>query len=136
MIQSMFYEIYVKSLDVSEKFYGILGLKTFRKQSDFVVMVAEGLKIHLCPIEDCPEYLANVDRSKIAGSRVEFCFVTNQIESLYEAFVLNQIAIHEELQERPWGKMDFRVIDPDGAYLRITTARYFENSCLRNDCLG
>ena len=133
MIQSVFYEIYVKSLEASERFYELLGMKTSRKQSDFVVMISEGIKIHLCPIEDCPDYLISVDCSKIVGSRVEFCFVTDQIDSLYNSLISNKVVIHEELQERPWGKKDFRVIDPDGAYIRITTPRYFQNSCLRSD---
>lgn len=29
----------------------------------------------------------------------------------------------EELQSRPWGLHDFRVLDPNGYYLRITEAR-------------
>jgi uncharacterized glyoxalase superfamily protein PhnB len=28
----------------------------------------------------------------------------------------------EPLRERPWGLRDFRVVDPDGYYLRITHA--------------
>jgi len=27
----------------------------------------------------------------------------------------------EDLQQRPWGLIDFRLHDPDGYYLRITT---------------
>ena len=28
--------------------------------------------------------------------------------------------LHEELQDRPWGLKDFRILDPAGYYLRIT----------------
>jgi uncharacterized glyoxalase superfamily protein PhnB len=28
--------------------------------------------------------------------------------------------LEEDLQERPWGLRDFRVLDPSGYYLRIT----------------
>jgi predicted enzyme related to lactoylglutathione lyase len=30
--------------------------------------------------------------------------------------------VAEEITERPWGLTDFRILDPDGYYLRITTA--------------
>ena len=133
MIDSAFYELYVKSIDESEEFYKILGLTTSRKQSDFAVMIKSGIKIHLCPIDDCPEYLRSNGLSGALGSRVEFCFVTDQIEKLYDVFVSKNVVIYEGLQERPWGKKDFRVIDPDGAYIRVTSPRYFKNSCLRSD---
>ena len=29
--------------------------------------------------------------------------------------------LHEELQDRPWRLKDFRILDPAGYYLRITT---------------
>lgn len=133
MIESAFYELYVKSIDDSEKFYQLLGLSTSRKQSDFAVLTCNGIKIHLCPIDDCPEYLRSNGFSGLLGSRVEFCFVTDQIEKLYGALVSNNVEIYEGLQERPWGKKDFRIIDPDGAYIRVTSPRYFKNSCLRSD---
>jgi len=28
--------------------------------------------------------------------------------------------LDEDLQDRPWGLRDFRILDPDGYYLRIT----------------
>ena len=27
----------------------------------------------------------------------------------------------EQLDDRPWGRTDFRVIDPDGYYVRVTS---------------
>jgi predicted enzyme related to lactoylglutathione lyase len=29
--------------------------------------------------------------------------------------------LHEEVAARPWGARDFRILDPDGHYLRITS---------------
>lgn len=31
-------------------------------------------------------------------------------------------AVHEPLRLRPWGLRDFRVVDPDGYYIRVTEA--------------
>jgi lactoylglutathione lyase len=30
-------------------------------------------------------------------------------------------SVVELLRERPWGLRDFRVVDPDGYYVRVTT---------------
>jgi hypothetical protein len=33
------------------------------------------------------------------------------------------VVIQEPLKEQPWGAEDFRIVDPDGYYWRITTKR-------------
>lgn len=38
----------------------------------------------------------------------------------YEQRARSAKAIFEPLQRRPWGLEDFRVIDPDGYYIRVT----------------
>jgi lactoylglutathione lyase len=30
--------------------------------------------------------------------------------------------VSEPMRERPWGSKDFRIVDPDGYYLRLTSA--------------
>ncbi|HEX4958158.1 MAG TPA: VOC family protein [Lacibacter sp.] len=40
---------------------------------------------------------------------------TNDIESLYETFLKNGVAIHpnDPLQVKPWGQKEFSLLDPD-----------------------
>jgi lactoylglutathione lyase len=38
----------------------------------------------------------------------------------YERQARSADAVFEPLQQRPWGRLDFRVVDPDGYYIRVT----------------
>ncbi|NMC58131.1 MAG: tetratricopeptide repeat protein [Candidatus Methanofastidiosa archaeon] len=56
------------------------------------------------------------------GHRVEIIIPVDNIEVEYESAIksLNASSIVEELQLQPWGKRDFRIVDPFGFYLRFT----------------
>jgi uncharacterized glyoxalase superfamily protein PhnB len=45
------------------------------------------------------------------------------LDALYERVRASGYAIHETLVMRPWGLRDFRLVDPDGYYLRVTEKR-------------
>jgi predicted enzyme related to lactoylglutathione lyase len=47
-----------------------------------------------------------------------------EVENLaeYEARAQKAHAVREPTQLRPWGMWDFRVVDPDGYYIRVTEA--------------
>ncbi len=42
------------------------------------------------------------------------------VQATYESVVASGWPRSSELLLRPWGKRDFRVLDPDGYYLRIS----------------
>ena len=45
------------------------------------------------------------------------------IDALYGRVSSSGHPVFEPLQERPWGLRDFRIVDPDGYYLRLTSRR-------------
>jgi len=64
-----------------------------------------------------PEAVA-VDRRPPQGS--EIVLRVRDIRREYEQVVASGWPIADQLQQRPWGLIDFRMFDPSGQYLRIT----------------
>jgi lactoylglutathione lyase len=52
---------------------------------------------------------------------VEIVLETPDLDALYERVRRSGYPLAAAMQDRPWGLRDFRVADPDGYYLRITT---------------
>jgi uncharacterized glyoxalase superfamily protein PhnB len=52
---------------------------------------------------------------------VEIVLETTDLDTLYERVQRSRYPLAAPLQDRPWGLRDFRITDPDGYYLRITT---------------
>lgn len=60
-------------------------------------------------------------------SGVELVLEVGDVEAYRERARASGYSVAAELEERPWGELDFRLRDPDGYYLRITSrqsARY------------
>lgn len=55
------------------------------------------------------------------GRGVELVLEVQDISAMYEHVVASNWPLDDHLQRRPWGLSDFRVIDPDGYYWRITS---------------
>ena len=56
------------------------------------------------------------------GKGVELILPVNNLEAVFSK--IHRIYpnhIESEIVSRPWGKLDFRVVDPDGYYVRVTT---------------
>jgi len=50
----------------------------------------------------------------------EIVLKVDNVQEDYRSVHASGHPIVEELQERPWGLTDVRIVDPDGYYLRIT----------------
>ena len=60
-------------------------------------------------------------------SGVELVLEVGDVEAYRERVRASGCSVADELEQRPWGELDFRLRDPDGYYLRITSrqsARY------------
>lgn len=108
----------------------VIGLNLVREQDDFIVLQKGHAKIHICPSEDMPEYLKMSGFERI-GAGVEFCFEIEDVHGAYANAMRSGYPILEPLHDQPWGKTDFRVVDPDGSYVRVTGPRNRPNKCLK-----
>jgi lactoylglutathione lyase len=52
---------------------------------------------------------------------VEIVIEVDDLVAERDAIVTAGQALDEDIVERPWGLADFRVLDPDGYYIRFTT---------------
>jgi uncharacterized glyoxalase superfamily protein PhnB len=53
---------------------------------------------------------------------VEIVLEVPDVDAALEAVERAGCSVVEPLRDRPWGLRDFRLVDPDGYYLRITHA--------------
>lgn len=51
---------------------------------------------------------------------IEIVLEVDNVQAEHDRVVAAEWPIEEALQTRPWGLVDFRVLDPSGYYLRIT----------------
>lgn len=65
-----------------------------------------------------------VDRSARAlPAGVEIVLETDDVTVERDRVVAMGWPLDADLEDRPWGLTDFRVLDPDGYYLRLTSQR-------------
>ncbi len=124
----VFVEFYTDDISTLETFYvRTIGMTVTRRLADFVVLEAGAAKIHICDRAYLPDSLAWGGLLPKNGSGTEFCFEVNDIRAAYERAIESGYPIEHSLQAREWGKTDFRLVAPDGVYVRITSARHSPN---------
>lgn len=52
---------------------------------------------------------------------VEIVIEVDDLETERPGIVRKGYSLEADIEERPWGLSDFRLVDPDGHYIRITT---------------
>jgi len=57
------------------------------------------------------------------GIGVEIVLEVDDVVSIYKQVKRSGYPIYAEINDRPWGLTDFRLIDPDGYYIRITSRK-------------
>lgn len=118
----LFVELFVTDLARSRQFYvHVLGFEVLRDEPNYIALAQGNVHVNLGPFYGLREghYLA-VKGSRL-GSRVEFCLEVADLEAAYQRAIAAGAEIQTPIKERPWRRRDFRLIDPDGAYWRITT---------------
>ena len=58
-----------------------------------------------------------------AGRGVEIVLEVDDVEAMYQHVVSENWPRSAELRRQPWALTDFRVLDPDGYYWRVTSRR-------------
>ena len=119
-------ELFVTNLPVSIGFYSrVLGFETDEQQSDgYTPMTNGAVRIALNLLsalpDDHPIQLAPHERP---GRGVEFVLETDDIVATCAHTLAQGWPLSSEMKHQPWGLTDFRILDPDGYYWRITSRR-------------
>jgi N-hydroxyarylamine O-acetyltransferase len=121
-------ELFVADLDASVAFYeSVLGFATDRRDADggYASLVRGSARLGLGPIAKLPADGpgGGFTQARLAADRGGGTEVVLEVDDLEAALARVEAAGHPleaPIQERPWGSRDFRLLDPDGYYLRVT----------------
>lgn len=101
----------------------ILGFEIDYENENYFAIKRDSVRIGIDAIIDLNE--KHYFRPEITNTRkglgVEIVLYVDDIESEYKKIQDSGYHIAEKLQKREWGLTDFRLIDPEGYYLRITS---------------
>lgn len=128
------FELFVADTTRSTAFYrDVLGFEATAEFGDDGSSYAElrngGAIIGVQRADALDHALADDDPAVFRSppSGVEIVLEVGDVEAYRERVRVSGYPVDAELEERPWGEVDFRVRDPDGYYLRVTSrlsARY------------
>jgi lactoylglutathione lyase len=119
-------ELFVQDMDQAIAFYThVLGFEVLRREAAYASLRNGSVLVGLGPIAKLPdEHGGYFTRSKLRAARglgVEIVLEVDDVHAMYEQTQSRGYPIEEPLQKRQWGLTDFRLVDPDGYYLRITS---------------
>jgi len=114
------YEIFPQDLDAIVDFYArVLGFSVAKDQRgdpDAYVALSRGA-VHVGAAQRAGPAVPAGRRPPVG---VELVLEVDDIAAERDRVVAAGWPLEEDLQDRPWGLTDFRILDPAGYYLRIT----------------
>jgi predicted enzyme related to lactoylglutathione lyase len=113
-------EIFPDDLDATVDFYsGVLRFTvTADRRSDPSAYVS--LKRGSVRVGAARRAVPDARAARLPPAGVELVLEVDDVASERDQVVAAGWPISEDLQDRPWGLKDFRILDPAGYYLRIT----------------
>lgn len=117
-------ELFVQDMEQAIAFYvQLLGFDVLRQEEEHASLRNGTCLFGLGPIAKLPaeHYFMRSKLSAAPGLGVEIVLEVDDIHLMYEHVQSCGYPIEGPLQRRNWGLTDFRLVDPDGYYLRITS---------------
>ena len=120
------FELFVDDPDRSAGFYtAVLGFELAGASESYRSLRRGGVRIGIGDAGHLGEghhFMPEIVSGR-RGLGVEIVLEVDDVETLHAHVQRSGYHIHEALTSRPWGLSDFRLVDPDGYYLRITSRR-------------
>ncbi|OES45124.1 VOC family protein [Domibacillus iocasae] len=118
-------ELFVESIENSIEFYrDILEFNVLKEaEKDYVPVRKGDVILGLGEMKNLPEHhpLKVNNPNQKNGLGIEIVLEVEDINTFYNKIVSKGYSIETELSKKPWGLEDFRLLDPDGYYFRITS---------------
>jgi catechol 2,3-dioxygenase-like lactoylglutathione lyase family enzyme len=119
-------EFFVEDLARSREFYtSVLGFSVVRHKPDGFTELSRGfatIALNARGILHRDQSARPAADGQI-GKGIELVLVTEDLPEIYEHVLASGWPISTPLTRQPWGMTDFRVVDPDGVYIRVTAPR-------------
>jgi catechol 2,3-dioxygenase-like lactoylglutathione lyase family enzyme len=117
-------EFHVADFEKSLAFYEALGFRVVRRWEDWARLDRDGADLVLqgdAYVRGKDHYFTPyMDRSP-RGIGVEVVIEVADVDAVYAAAKAAGLRIVKDIQARPWKARDFRLADPDGYFIRITS---------------
>ena len=119
-------ELFALDMEASIAFYTrVLAFELVRHEpGDYASLRLGGVVLGIGPVAKLPEeggYFGRNIATLRRGLGVEIVLEVEDVDGCQERVADSGHPILEPLRERPWGLRDFRISDPDGYYLRVTS---------------
>ena len=119
------FELFVREMGAAVAFYtGVMGFDLMREESGYTSLRRGEVILGLGPISKLPAeggYFTRDIAEHWRGLGAEIVLEVDDLDTYHAQILASGYEIFEPLRERPWGLRDFRLVDPDGYYLRITS---------------
>ncbi|HEX7950399.1 MAG TPA: VOC family protein [Candidatus Limnocylindrales bacterium] len=117
-------ELFVRDLAASRASHEALGFRATNGWRNGAWMEREGVGIRL-ELDDHvsagPHYFTpNIGRHP-RGTGVEIVVQVSDVTAIHDAAIRAGLNVVRELRDRPWNGRDFRLADPDGSFIGITS---------------
>lgn len=119
-------ELFVESIEKSVEFYSnVLEFDGPKEtKATYTSVRKDNVVFGLGEMRSLPDLhpLKVSSNGQQVGLGVEIVLEVENVHEVYNNVLAAGYPIQAELNRRPWGMVDFRIIDPDGYYLRITSS--------------
>lgn len=117
-------ELFVRDLAASVAFYrDALGFELHEKSPTYVEARNGDVLLGIGPQTSLPRghHFSPQALAGQEGAGIEIVLEVDDVRAGYERVVAAGYAPEQVPGVRPWGLTDFRIVDPDGYYLRVTS---------------
>lgn len=117
-------ELFVNDIAASRRFYqDVLGFVAMVAQGDgYTPMRRDGVLISLGARTGLPpDHPAGVLEAERVGRGIEIVLEVSDLDAALAQVKASNWPLASDIALQPWGLRDFRLIDPDGYYVRVTS---------------
>ena len=118
----IFVELHVPDFQIAIDFYRQLGFAIAARQAEYLVLRKGKSQFNFYKGTEAVyehSYFGQFPKSTKRGYAVELILFEDQLDELF-ARIKDTVNIAAPIKLKPWGKRDFRIVDPFGFYLRIS----------------
>lgn len=118
-------ELHVADIEATLAFYEALGFRVTKRWKDWVRLDRDGAELVLqgdAYLRSHEHYFSPYLDVSPRGVGVEITIEVGDVDAVYATAQSAGLRIVKPLQDRDWKARDFRLADPDGFFVRITSS--------------